>query len=654
MQRRQTTARSTIIFVVFLINFINITYAKTSETEPLTYYASPTGNGSDCTQDFPCDFFSIIETFAANHTSQQVMIQLLPGEYKERVIIKNFSNLTIISTTKNNLDVIFTYSSVLLDTLIALMNSHVTFDSVQFSELDETIISVAKGSVTCNSCTFLNNTKKKPTSGGLLINSDEFSPVIIRNTTISGNTLTTDSPLLTDDINGFLILSYSTIEIYDSEIHTNTVNGNISYYRGLVYSELNMTIANSIFSNNQIRGMYQVIEGGAIFSKIGVNIFNSTFSTSMISPVRKFLDGPENIIVSGGSIYSLKSTIISSSAFSNNYIMINEYLGAQGYGGAIFSVGELFIETSNFTYNFVNIDASQQPSNSPYKFSNHTEAVGGAIFGSVISIQDTIFVENSCTVDTLSDNEIYIYGYGGAISGDKITVNNGVFTSNSVRAGMNGNFASSSEVSGGAIASDQVSISQTYFRNNQAFHSGGAVYVTAYIDGAQESSIQNSTFSANYASGNVMSEGGGAIYMYSPPIIFNQPGLLIVNSSSFFANEGVYGSDIFLINTQPEIIDTDYVVVYNYDNYYDSGSTTPSLSPSFSPRPSSSPINIKSGSDIDIWWTIIVCVISAVFILIVIIAIIGVVFVYLRRKREQHYTSNSIQVEIEERDDHFD
>ena len=643
---------STIIYVVCLIHFINITYAKTSETEPVIFYASPTGKGNCTRLDSPCDFLSAI-SFAATSSSQQVNIQLLPGYYKDKAMINNFSNLTIIATSKNNSDVIFTYSLLLLDTFLTLTNSHVTFDSVQFIELNETIISVTKGSVNFVSCKFINNTKKKPNSGGLLIKSDELSPVIVRNSTITGNSLYSNiSSLYTNEINGFLILAYSTVEIHDTEIFSNTIEGNFTYLRGgLVYSELNMTIKNSMFSNNQIRGMYQVIEGGAIFTKMELNIFNSIFAATMISTERKYSDGPENIVVSGGSIYSQKTTIISNTQFENNYIMIFGYFGAQGFGGAVYTVGELYVDSSNFTYNFIDIDASEQPPYIPYQIGNFTETIGGAIFGSVIYITDTLFIDNSCSIVSFSDNEIEIFTFGGAINGDILTINNCIFSSNFVRSGMNKKFSSTSEISGGAISSDQVSISQSRFNNNQAFHSGGAVYISAYINGSQESSVQDSTFIVNIASGNVMSNGGGAIYFYSPPIISNQPGLLTVNSSIFYNNEAEYGSDIFLINTQSKITDSGSVVVYNYDNYYDAGSTTPSPTPSFNSQPS--PSSNKGSGDSDIWWAIIVCVFSAVFILVV-IAIIGVVSVYLRKRRNQPYTAHSIELEIEERDDHFD
>ena len=189
--------------------------------------------------------------------------------------------------------------------------------------------------------------------------------------------------------------------------------------------------------------------GGAIITewKTTLIISNCTF----LNNTTKGFDVYSNRIDGGAINNGLGSIIIRNSTFSNNS------------GGAIKNSGGVTINYSTFT-------------------DNPNGAIVNDIFGSSVTISDTIFTNNS------AEN-------GGAIQNGHITITNSTFTGNSATE------------SGGAISTNKwVTISDSTFMNNTA-KNGGAIASDSKLANGGSLTITNTTFRDNSAS-----EIGGAIH----------------------------------------------------------------------------------------------------------------------------------------------
>ncbi len=156
-------------------------------------------------------------------------------------------------------------------------------------------------------------------------------------------------------------------------------------YGGAIFNYGNLTINNSIFTNNTVN-----YGGGAIFNHGILTANNSTF-------IDNTADGYNG--ATGGAIYN-EAGILN----LNNCTF--KYNNADGYGGAIGNGGTLNVNNSNFTNNTAYND-------------------GGAIYN-----VRTLNVNNCTFTNNTADN------YGGAILNvEFLNVNNSTFTDNQVLYG---------------------------------------------------------------------------------------------------------------------------------------------------------------------------------------------------------------------------
>ena len=299
--------------------------------------------------------------------------------------------------------------------------------------------------------------------------------------TASGSIIINDSTYISGSI-----FKYCVIEFGGS----NVGNG------GAIFSEVNLYIENSRFSNNTSGklGLYDQY-GGAIYSLNNLVVKDVIFYSNNVSNSRNSL---------GGAI-ACEGTII-----VNNCIFKNNYCSGYGKGGAIYFTG-LSGKIINCVF-----------SNNQANYSNNR---GGAIYGGSLEIEDCDFIKNrsgsggalygnnniinNCN---FIDNEAGLNGQGGGISGSNI-IQNSTFLGNKVPGGDSSR--------GGAISDGGTIVNCTFIENYvraSRWAMGGAISGSGYF--------KNNFFKNNYAElygtpGSIPSHGGGAIYINGNTTIIN-------------------------------------------------------------------------------------------------------------------------------------
>ena len=355
---------------------------------------------------------------------------------------------------------------------------------------------------------------------------------------------------------GGAIYSGGIVRIKDSHFESNLANNEDG---GVIYSEENIIIDNSIFKNNKVRGEeLNKAYGGAVCSKKSITASNSIFESNHAKAYGGALYAhneakiynctleSNTADIDGGAIYSEGETTIENCIFKNNNATgktlarsfggairseglttiknsLFENNHAYNQGGAVYADGEIRITNSNFTKNSAKLAGAvytskiiQTVSYSNFRNNKATNDDGGAIYINnkcSPEFKYCIFEENICNGDggaiyldsssapILISNCSFNYNKadvdGGAVySHAKTTVSNSKFDGNEATG------KTASRSFGGAIRSEGlVTLTKTNFYNNYADNYGGAVYAD------KEIRITECNFEWNGAKNN-----GGAIY----------------------------------------------------------------------------------------------------------------------------------------------
>ena len=339
--------------------------------------------------------------------------------------------------------------------------------------------------------------------GGGGIRNNAGSSLIITNCTFSGNSAGVGGRAggaVYNDIGGSVSITNSNFT-GNSSISSDS---NIPGGGGAIFSDGQLSIANSSFSTNSVTGA-----GGAISNGGQLTITNSTFDAN--SAASNLF---ENV---GGAIYngSEATLSIADTSFSSN--------SAVDAGGAVDNYGTLSVTHGTFS-------ANSAPGSG---VAGSGSGLGGGIAAAgTISISDSIFSDNSAPQD------------GGAIHLGTATalIANSTFSGNSADDGggisnfdaqlsvTNSTLSGNSATLGGGIYNvATLNVTNSTTSGNTAFE-GGGMYSTGE-NGGSVFSVTNSIFTSNNA------HQGGGIYN-------DNNSLLSVVTSSFLANTATVGAGI--------------------------------------------------------------------------------------------------------------
>jgi predicted outer membrane repeat protein len=342
-----------------------------------------------------------------------------------------------------------------------------------------------------------------------------------------------------------------------------TFNKNLSRFGAGLYAKgkSNLTINNSLFQEN-----YSQSAGSGIFSKDKsiLQISNSNFKDNTSFDI-------------GGAIYSDSSNfLISNCSFDKNITLYNE-------GSGIYSVySDITLKGCNFKENNSKISGSIYSKYDKYSidscnFISNVAKNGAGIY----AFQSDLIISKSHFENNISDG-----GSGIHNRSSKITITESLFKGNKAltpNVGKGGaiyyysqnqvikscQFIENSSLNGGAIFNDQSSngiIEGCIFNNNTAIL-GGAVYNKTnttnikscnFIKNNAESgsSIYNDqcktitdkcTFIDNIVTGKLGSNGG---------TVFINGNQSTISNCQFKNNTGEYGSNIYILQGSPQIINS--------------------------------------------------------------------------------------------------
>lgn len=257
-------------------------------------------------------------------------------------------------------------------------------------------------------------------SGGGIAIGDGSGIVTITNSTFSGN-------LATNGGGVFISSSYFTVTITHS-----TFSGNVATNGGGIFSSGDLTIADSVISNNVANGVPGEGLGGGIYNDIGLLLVNNSILSS------------NSVNGEGGGIYNIAVGFAGSNVqIQNSTLSGNSANGVFGIGGGIFSIGEygggtgVFIENStvsdNLGYGIVNFANDGSRATLAFIDSTLSGNIGGGIENQGFnggSVNQTIF---SSTLSGNSGDTIYSYG----IDSGSVTLTIGNTILNVVAPGQN-------------------------------------------------------------------------------------------------------------------------------------------------------------------------------------------------------------------------
>ena len=401
-------------------------------------------------------------------------------------------------------------------------------------------ISITASDLRINNTNFTDNTVNSRISnsyGGAIATTGE--------SITQGSIVNIDNAIFTNNIanstdhysyGGAVAITGTNITINNTQFNRNIANST-SYgsYGGAVATtgesetrNSNMTIENSIFTNNIATGNVRNYGGAISTTGSNLNITKSRFTNNTVnSRISNSYGGA--IATTGESETRNSNVTITDTTFNDNHARSTE----RSYGGAISITGSnINLTNTNFTNNIANSTASNsyggaiattgesETRNSNVtitntEFKNNTasgdiESYGGAIstIGSSLAIDTVNFTQNKA--ESKTDNS-----YGGAISttseseikNSDITITNSNFTNNSISSRIRSY--------GGAISgiNQNLKVNLTNFTDNQATSSsksyGGAISIMSESTILSSTlNISNVTFANNKVNGSSLSYGG--------------------------------------------------------------------------------------------------------------------------------------------------
>ena len=429
-------------------------------------------------------------------------------------------------------------------------------------------ISITASDLRINNTNFTDNTvnsTKSNSYGGAIATTGE--------SITQGSIVNIDNAIFTNNIanstdhysyGGAVAITGTNITINNTQFNRNIANST-SYgsYGGAVATtgesetrNSNMTIENSIFTNNIATGNVRNYGGAISTTGSNLNITKSRFTNNTVnSRISNSYGGA--IATTGESETRNSNVTITDTTFNDNHARSTE----RSYGGAISITGSnINLTNTNFTNNIAN--------------STKSNSYGGAI---ATTGESTVFSASININNTKFENNLasgYGKTYGGAISttGTNTTLNNNTFINNTANSTASNSY-------GGAIATtgesetrnSNVTITNTEFKNNTASGDiesyGGAISTIG-----SSLAIDTVNFTQNKAEAKTDNSYGGAISTTSESEIKNSD-ITITNSN--FTNNSIssrirsYGGAISGINQNLKV---------NLTNFTDNQATSSSKS----------------------------------------------------------------------------
>lgn len=398
-------------------------------------------------------------------------------------------------------------------------------------------------SVLISNSAFLNNHCEQG-NGGVLHNYNSIYVQNADNTDLLSNLVITNSAFLSNysaQGNGGAIYNNNNFNgLLDSEFNeeiTNSIfDSNYSYYSGGAIYNYNYTnsenfLINTKISNSQFLNNISIqSDAGAVYNysqtqgtndKSIFEIINTTFDSN------KSRSGGGALISNLGTYGSTSESnaLIINSTFTNNY-------SEQGAGGAIYSSTNIGGTNNKSTFGIINTTFD----------SNHSYWQSGALYA-YMSANGT-----DGEVTTLINNSIFSNNYsinsdGGAINSydyisgtnnrSLLEIANATFDSNKSR-GVGGAFYNYMYASGTNGENMTLITDSAYTNNSSEQGTGGAIYSNAYIASTNNKSIfeiKNTTFDSNKVIGS-----GGAILNYMNATGFDGEINTLISDSTFINN----------------------------------------------------------------------------------------------------------------------
>lgn len=287
----------------------------------------------------------------------------------------------------------------------------------------------AASALTLTNVDFSNNQSQG--SGGAITAS---GPLTISDASFTGNTSPTS---------GGAILAQDAVSITRSTFNDNTADGE----GGAITATQNFTISDSSFLANTV--VSNVGQGGALnlTSGSGTTTVHNTVFNANVAPGK------------GGAIFSGHNLEVSDSSFRVNS-------SNRGSGGAIYSDGTIVITNASFTQNLARY--------------------AGAVTGTAITIDDSVFSENIATIDT------------GAVYGNGLTIHNSVFDRNTA-----------SRDYGVLNSTANITVEDSSFTSNSASRNHGLLIANG------SAALRNTTIANNSAQSQMISTFGALSVSYS-------------------------------------------------------------------------------------------------------------------------------------------
>ena len=319
------------------------------------------------------------------------------------------------------------------------------------------ILNESVGTLTLTDCTVSNNTANNTNQGfgyGAGIYSHAGSALVIANSTFSGNVADGSSAA------------------HGSAIYT-IYNGGSAL--------ANVTITNSIFSNNVARSSGGQARGAIVHPNGQLTITGSTFSDNVANGRSDSIGGA--IFATGGTLNAAGTAFTRNSAGATIDV-------STSFGGAI-ALGTVTSALTNCTF-------------------TQNTAIGVVAFGGGIqqtagpmTLTDLTFTGNTAAASSSQ-------GAGGAVySGGPLTVSNTTLTANSVSSSAN--LATGGAIqSGGGLNISNSRLLGNFIGNNSFIAYGGVIF----SDSQTARSITNTTISDNYTLAAVAL--GGPIMLFGP------------------------------------------------------------------------------------------------------------------------------------------
>ena len=336
----------------------------------------------------------------------------------------------------------------------------------------------------------------------------------------------------------------SLIYIYDSTFSNNKVDSssNSSYGGALYLQSSQLQSYNTIFDNNTITG-YLNSYGGAIYSDYELIINNNTFTNNKVKSEKNTYGGA---IVSATPVYMQVEVQVINSKLNNN---IANSTASNSYGGAISITGSILTITgTSFENNMAN---------------SSTTSYGGAIQTDILETTQPILNMNNVTFNNNTATSMTT-SYGGAISttGTNTNANNTTFTNNKAQSINYGSYGGALSTTGQSeTIRSNVIIANSSFTNNTINATtrgyGGAISITA-----SDLRINNTNFTDNTVNSTKSNSYGGAIATTGESItqgsIVNIDNAIFTNNIANSTDHYSYGGAVAITGTNITINNTQF------------------------------------------------------------------------------------------------